>query len=95
MTASGVTPFLLFVVISIPPFHFLVFYHYTIFYLIPNQVLLHLIIRGGFLHFEHLVLFLCYQKEIRGINFIPQSVESFKNYINECSEMLLKGIKRI
>ena len=60
-----------------------------------NQGLLHLIIRGGFLHFEHLVLFLCYQKEIRGINFIPQSVESFKNYINECSEMLLKGIKRI
>lgn len=59
-----------------------------------NNGLLNLIIRGGFLHFEHLVLFVCYQKELRGINFIPQSTESFKKYIEECTSKLLDCIER-
>jgi len=57
-----------------------------------NSGLLHLIIRGGFLHFEHLVLFLCYQKEIRGIRFIDHSVSALRNYIDECSGMLLNAL---
>lgn len=59
-----------------------------------NSGMLNYLVRGGFLHYEHLALFLCYQKEIRGINFVPYTVEALRDYIKESTEMLLNLIEK-
>ncbi|MEJ5227559.1 6-hydroxymethylpterin diphosphokinase MptE-like protein [Thermodesulfovibrio sp.] len=62
-----------------------------------NQVnggMLNYLVRGGFLHYEHLTLFLCYQKEIRGINFVSETVEAIRRYIEESTSMLLNLIDK-
>lgn len=59
-----------------------------------NNGMLHILVRGGFLNYEHLAIFLCYQKEIRGINFVPETLEFLRKYIIESTEMLLKCIEK-
>lgn len=59
-----------------------------------NDGMLHLLFRGGFLHLEHLLLFLCYQKELRGINLLPQAIETLKNYTLEAVSMILNCIEK-
>jgi len=59
-----------------------------------NNGMLHVVVRGGFLHYEHLAIFLCYQKEIRGINFISQTIDALRRYIEESTDMLLECIEK-
>jgi len=59
-----------------------------------NNGILNFLVRGGFLHYEHLALFLCYQKEIRGINFVPETVEAIRRYIEESTDMLFNLVDK-
>ncbi|MCS7214656.1 MAG: DUF115 domain-containing protein [Thermodesulfovibrio sp.] len=59
-----------------------------------NNGMLNILVRGGFLHYEHLALFICYQKEIRGINFISETVDAIKRYIEESTSMLFECIEK-
>lgn len=58
-----------------------------------SEGIIHVLLRGGFLSYEHLAIFLCYQKEIRGINFVSETIASLKSYVEESTSMLLNCIE--